>query len=137
MQPWRPAAALDAAYRRAQRLTAQPGLANRFGTWDWPAVNAGAHHPNTFLVLHGPGVRAGYRRPRGAMLSAVAPTLCELIGLPVPRDADGPLPWDAVTRPLAQLPLYGNPRATSLFSCGVPQHRPQRRVLTTGFRITV
>jgi len=92
VQPWRSAAAVEEQYRRARAEAAD----GRFGSWDWPAVNSGNHHPHTFLVLAGPGVRAGYRRPRAAMLNAVAPTLALLAGLPAPAQADGPVLWDAL-----------------------------------------
>jgi predicted AlkP superfamily phosphohydrolase/phosphomutase len=92
VQPWRSEAAAEDAYRRARAL----GADGRFGTWDWPAVNSGSHHPHTFLVLAGPGVRAGYRRSRAALLSAIAPTLCRLGGLPAPAGADGAVLWDAL-----------------------------------------
>lgn len=92
VQPWHSEAETEALYRRARELAAD----GRFGTWDWPAVNSGSHHPGTFLVLAGPGVRAGYRRERAAMLSAIAPTLCYLMGLPAPAQADGAVLWDVL-----------------------------------------
>jgi predicted AlkP superfamily phosphohydrolase/phosphomutase len=92
VEPCHSEAALDAHYRRARELAAD----GRYGTWDWPAVNSGNHHPGTFLVLAGDGVRRGYRRPRPAMLSAIAPTLSVLAGLPAPADADGATLWDVM-----------------------------------------
>jgi hypothetical protein len=37
----------------------------------------------------GPGVRAGYRRPKPTMITSVAPTVATAAGLPVPREANG------------------------------------------------
>ncbi|MGH2355408.1 MAG: hypothetical protein ACRDJN_27690, partial [Chloroflexota bacterium] len=93
VQPWHSEAEAEALYRRGREVAAD----GRFGSWDWPAANSGTHHPNTFLVLAGAGVRAGYRRERAAMLSAIAPTLCHLAGLPTPAQADGAVLWDALT----------------------------------------
>jgi predicted AlkP superfamily phosphohydrolase/phosphomutase len=93
VQPWHSEAEIEESYQKARQHAGD----GRYGTWDWPGVNAGSHHPGTFLVLSGPGVRAGYRRPQAAMLSAIAPTLAQLAGLPVPRDADGAVLWDAIT----------------------------------------
>ena len=90
VQPWHSEAETERRYQAARRDAAD----GRFGTWDWPAVNSGSHHPGTFLVIAGPGVRPGYRRERSPMLSAIAPTLCHLLDLPAPADADGAVIWD-------------------------------------------
>jgi predicted AlkP superfamily phosphohydrolase/phosphomutase len=59
------------------------------GTWDWPKLNAGSHSDDSYFVLAGPGVRPGYRRPRPALITSVAPTLAAAAGIPCPADADG------------------------------------------------
>jgi hypothetical protein len=59
------------------------------GTWDWPLLNAGSHSDDAYFVLSGPGVRAGYRRPRPTLITSVAPTVAAAAGLPCPADADG------------------------------------------------
>ena len=59
------------------------------GTWDWPRLNAGSHLDDSYFVLAGPGVRRGYRRPRPAPITSVAPTVATAVGIPVPTDADG------------------------------------------------
>ena len=46
-------------------------------------------------ILAGPGVRPG-RRSRSARPNAIAPTLCHLSGLPLPRDADGAIIREAI-----------------------------------------
>ena len=50
----------------------------------------------TVPIGYGDGVRRGYRRPRAAMLNAIAPTLALLAGLPAPADADGAALWDVI-----------------------------------------
>jgi predicted AlkP superfamily phosphohydrolase/phosphomutase len=64
------------------------------GTWDWPRMNAGSHSDDSYFVLAGPGVKAGYRRPRPTLITSVAPTLATAWGIPVPADADGSVLWD-------------------------------------------
>ena len=64
------------------------------GTWDWPRLNAGSHSDDSYFVLAGPGVKAGYRRPRPTLITSVAPTCAVAWGVPVPADADGSVLWD-------------------------------------------
>jgi predicted AlkP superfamily phosphohydrolase/phosphomutase len=64
------------------------------GTWDWPKLNSGGHSDDSYLILSGPGVKQGYRRPRPTWINSVAPTLATAAGLPVPRDADGTILQD-------------------------------------------
>lgn len=64
------------------------------GTWDWPRLNAGTHSDDSYFILAGPGIRQGYRRPRPALITSVAPTLAVAAGLPVPADADGSVLWE-------------------------------------------
>lgn len=92
VQPWSSEEELDRRYAQARRQAGD----GRFGSWDWPAVNSGEHTPDPFFLLAGPGVRTGYRRPLVAPLSAVAPTLCHLSGIPMPRQATGPVLWDVL-----------------------------------------
>ena len=67
------------------------------GTWDWPKLNSGGHSDDSYLILCGPGVRGGYRRPRPTWINSVAPTLATAAGIPVPRDADGTILQDFFT----------------------------------------
>ncbi len=64
------------------------------GTWDWPRLNTGSHSDDAYFVLSGPGIKQGYRRPRPALITSVAPTCAMAFGIPVPADADGPVLWD-------------------------------------------
>jgi hypothetical protein len=92
VQPWTSDEERDRRFVQAREQAGD----GRYGSWDWPAVNSGDHTPDPFFLLAGPGVRAGYRRPLAAPLSAVAPTLCHLSGIPVPRQATGPVLWDVL-----------------------------------------
>ena len=47
------------------------------------------------LIMAGPGVKKGYRRPRAVNLVDVAPTVSHLTGLPLPRDCEGKIVVDA------------------------------------------
>jgi predicted AlkP superfamily phosphohydrolase/phosphomutase len=49
---------------------------------------------SAFTVLAGPGVRAGYRRPRPIRLIDLAPTIASLMALRAPRDSQGTIPPD-------------------------------------------
>lgn len=73
---------------REEFLALHPDPKKR-GTWDWPRLNSGAHSDDSYLVLQGPGIRRGYRRPRPTPITSVAPTLAAALDIPVPRDADG------------------------------------------------
>ena len=52
----------------------------------------------TLLVLNGPGVRAG-NRLRGARIIDFAPTLAELLKVPIPKDAAGKVLSEAFSEP--------------------------------------
>jgi predicted AlkP superfamily pyrophosphatase or phosphodiesterase len=52
----------------------------------------------TLLVLNGPGVRAG-NRLRGARIIDFAPTLAELLKVPIPKDATGKVLYEAFSEP--------------------------------------
>jgi predicted AlkP superfamily phosphohydrolase/phosphomutase len=67
------------------------------GTWDWPLLNAGAHSDDSYFVLAGPGVRAGYRRARPTLITSVAPTVAQAAGMPIPAHADGAVLRDFLT----------------------------------------
>ncbi|RLE93091.1 MAG: hypothetical protein DRN04_08390 [Thermoprotei archaeon] len=48
------------------------------------------------FLIKGPSVKRGYRRKYPISLADVAPTLCYLAGLPIPRDADGKILYDII-----------------------------------------
>lgn len=51
------------------------------------------------LILHGPGIKRGHRLERNAWLTDVVPTACYLLQLPVPRDAEGAVLYQALEQP--------------------------------------
>ena len=64
------------------------------GTYDWPRLNSGAHSDDPYFIVAGPGVRKGYRRERPTLITSVAPTCAQVLGVPTPKDADGAVLWD-------------------------------------------
>jgi predicted AlkP superfamily phosphohydrolase/phosphomutase len=51
------------------------------------------------FVMAGPGVKQGYELQQRAFLTCVTPTIAYLMRLPMPRQADGPVLWDALENP--------------------------------------
>ena len=51
------------------------------------------------LVLHGPGVKRGFRLERNAWLTDIVPTVCYLMELPLPRNAEGAVLYQALEHP--------------------------------------
>jgi arylsulfatase A-like enzyme len=76
------------------------------------------HGPPGMLLLHGPGIAAG--ELAGAGVLEVYPTLLQLLGLPVPRDADGAVLDAALT------PTYrsAHPLRTVASWDGLPRPAP-------------
>jgi predicted AlkP superfamily phosphohydrolase/phosphomutase len=56
-----------------------------------PAGRLGLGDLQGFLCMKGPGIRSDWRMQRTAWIVDVAPTLCHLMGLPLPRDCEGSL----------------------------------------------
>ena len=55
-------------------------------------------------MMSGPGVRRGLRLGRTVWLTDVTPTLCYLLGLPVPGDAEGAVLYQALQDPRRTVP---------------------------------
>lgn len=51
----------------------------------------------SICMLRGPGIRRGVTLERNVWLTDVTPTICHLIGVPVPRDAEGAILYQALT----------------------------------------
>jgi predicted AlkP superfamily phosphohydrolase/phosphomutase len=51
------------------------------------------------LILKGPGIKSGFRLERNAWLADVVPTVCHLMLLPMPRDAEGAVLYQALDEP--------------------------------------
>ena len=54
-----------------------------------PTARLGGFSVRGVLVMSGPGVRRAYRRTTAGWTPDVAPTLCALLGMPAPKDAEG------------------------------------------------
>jgi predicted AlkP superfamily phosphohydrolase/phosphomutase len=63
------------------------------GTGEWAA---GPGSLKCLFVVSGPGVRKGVTLERTVWLTDVAPTICHVAGLPMPRDADGSVIYQAL-----------------------------------------
>lgn len=69
----------------------RPICGTHFGMMPNAAMGLASNH--AFMVLAGPGLAKGYRRPRYAPPTALAPTVCRALGLPRPADCEaGALP---------------------------------------------
>jgi predicted AlkP superfamily phosphohydrolase/phosphomutase len=50
----------------------------------------------SICLLRGPGIRRGVTLERNVWLTDVTPTICHLLGVPVPRDAEGAILYQAL-----------------------------------------
>jgi predicted AlkP superfamily phosphohydrolase/phosphomutase len=64
-----------------------------------PTSSLGIGSQHSTFVLAGPGVKAGIALNRPVRVVDVAPTLCHLLGWPVPRDAEGAVVYEALEDP--------------------------------------
>lgn len=64
-----------------------------------PTVDHGIGSLNALFVMAGPGVKEGIEVARVVRLEDIAPTLSHLVGMPVPRDANGGLIFQALVEP--------------------------------------
>ena len=63
-----------------------------------PTATYGGFSVAGILILAGPGVKKGYRRLTPVWTPDVVPTLCALSGLPLPRQAEGKVAADVLTK---------------------------------------
>jgi len=70
----------------------------QFGVWggaegthgeQLPSVDFSLGTIQAVFVLRGPGVKKGFRAKKPIFLRDVAPTLSHLLGIPMPKDAEG------------------------------------------------
>ena len=64
-----------------------------------PSVSFGIAGQHCTFVLAGPGVKEGIALRGQVRVVDVAPTLCYLLGLPMPRDVEGGVVYEALTDP--------------------------------------
>jgi hypothetical protein len=74
----------DVIYALRPEFGEQHGQA--LGTGAWPS---GAGALRSLLLLAGPGIKRGWVLKRTVWLTDVVPTICALLGLPVPKQAEG------------------------------------------------
>ena len=51
------------------------------------------------LMMHGPGIKAGERLQRTVWLVDIVPTVCYLMGIPVPAQCEGAVVYQALEEP--------------------------------------
>jgi len=61
-----------------------------------PTATLGSFTNSAMTVLAGPPMRAGYRRPTPIRLIDLAPTIAQVLNVPVPRDAQGSVLLDVL-----------------------------------------
>jgi hypothetical protein len=81
----------DVVYAVREEFSDEHGQS--LGTGEWPG---GPGSLKCLLLLSGPGIRMGVTLERTVWLPDVAPTICHIAGLPVPRDADGSVLYQAL-----------------------------------------
>jgi predicted AlkP superfamily phosphohydrolase/phosphomutase len=64
-----------------------------------PVSGFGISGQHSTFVMAGPGVRASVALERQVRVIDVAPTLCHLLGLPMPRDVEGGIIYEALEDP--------------------------------------
>ena len=76
----------------------EPGFGGQHGQ-QLTTVEFGEGSIRPLLMLHGPGIKRGHRLERNAWLTDVVPTVCHLMELPMPRDAEGAVLYQALEAP--------------------------------------
>jgi hypothetical protein len=61
-----------------------------------PTARLGIGSQRSTFVMAGPGVRSGVELRRSVRVVDVAPTICHLTGLPMPRDTEGAVLYEAL-----------------------------------------
>jgi hypothetical protein len=64
-----------------------------------PNAILGQSSMRSVFIMAGPGVKQGHKLQQNAFLTAVTPTIASLMRLPMPRQAEGPVLYDALEHP--------------------------------------
>ena len=64
-----------------------------------PTARVGELTIRSLFFMKGPNVKKGVHLQRLVQLTAVAPTIAYLIGFPIPKQAEGPVLWEALEDP--------------------------------------
>ena len=75
-----------------------PGFGHQHGP-HLPTAEWGVGSQKGLFIMRGPGVRKGVVLERTISLTDIAPTICYLADLPVPRDAEGGIVYQALADP--------------------------------------
>lgn len=67
-----------------------------------PPAKLGRGEMNSLFIMAGPGVKKGYEMERTMNLIDIVPTICHLVDLPVPRDCEGAVLYQALEDPDAK-----------------------------------
>ena len=81
----------DVVYAVREEFSDEHGQSLGTGEWE-----SGVGSLKCLFLLSGPGIRKGVTLERTVWLTDVAPTICHVAGLPVPRDADGAVIYQAL-----------------------------------------
>jgi predicted AlkP superfamily phosphohydrolase/phosphomutase len=68
-----------------------------------PTAEFGLGQVKGLLIMAGPGVKQGVRLERTVWLTDLVPTICYLAELPIPKDTEGAIIYQALENPDAQL----------------------------------
>jgi len=74
----------------------------RYGVWggnegmhsQLPSAEVSEGTIKAAFIISGPGIKKNHRRPKPIFLRDVAPTIAHLMGIPIPKDADGRVLFD-------------------------------------------
>ena len=91
---------LVAGYLALQRRPRLPEVSGEHGR-QLPTGEYGMGDMHGLFVMNGPGVKRGLRLERTVWLTDITPTLCYLMGLPVPNEAEGAIIYQALQDPEA------------------------------------
>lgn len=75
-----------------------------------PTERYGKGSMEGLLVLAGPGLKQGFKMGRIVRLTDIVPTICHLLDIPVPRDTEGAIMYQALEEPNAKLKEMGDLR---------------------------
>ena len=64
-----------------------------------PTARIGDLTIRSLLFMRGPNIKQGVHLERLTQIVAVTPTICHMLGLPMPAQAEGPILWEAMEDP--------------------------------------
>jgi len=73
----------------------KPGFGHEHGT-QLSTTKLGMSSLRSLFIMTGPGVRKNYRLQRNVWLTDIVPTICYLMNLPIPENAEGAILYEAL-----------------------------------------